>query len=196
MIISRREFAGTLAAGALAGTAGVSGFLVGGCNGSIWGEIQTWVPVGISAFEQVLTLIAPLAAPGIDAIAELVKAGFSVLAGAISQYINAPAADKATFLQKVQLAFKDVSDNLQAFLNAVNVSGSNPIIKVVLGLVSIILSTIASFMAQIGPTPAPIALTLGGTRMDVTPVKRTVKQFKQDFNNALVDAGHPELRIN
>jgi phage-related protein len=200
--MNRREFVGHLTVGPAA-LALCSGFIAAtiasleGCNaGSVWTQIQTWVPVGISAFEQILILVAPLAAPGIDVIAEAVKAGFSVLAGAISQYINAPAADKVTLLQKVQLAFQDVSQNLQAFLTAINVAGTNPIVKVVLGLVSIILSTIASFMSQIGPTPAPVALRAAGTQVDVVPVKRSLKQFKADFNAALVAAGHPELRVN
>lgn len=167
------------------------------CNiGGIWSQIQVWVPVGIAAFEQVLALVAPLAAPGIDAIAELVKAGFAALASAVNQYINAPAADKITLKAKVLLIFSQLSGDIQSFLNAVKVEGTNPIVKVILGLVGIILSTISGFISQIGPTPAPASLRLGGASVQVVPVKRSLKQFKSDFNAALVDAGHPELQIH
>lgn len=171
-------------------------FTMVGCN--VWTEIEQWVPVGITAFESVITLVAPMASPGLNAIAETVKAGFAALAAAVDQYIAAPAADKATLLQKVQLIFEDVSTNLQNFLNAVNIPGANPIVKVVLGLVNIILSTIAGFVNRIG-APAAIAsrrLTLAGQSVVVSPVFRTKKSFKHDFNVVCIDNGHPEAQIN
>src|SRR6516164_10342155 len=113
--MNRRELLG---AGVLVLASGVT-LSLEGCD--VWSEIEQWVPTGIAAFEQIVTLVAPVAAPGIDAIAEAVKAAFSVLAAAVDQYRNAPADQKATLLQKVILAFNLVSTNLQQFLNAINV---------------------------------------------------------------------------
>jgi hypothetical protein len=196
MILNRREFAGALGLGALAGTAGVSGFLVGGCNpASVWKDIETWLPAGISSFEAIVTLVAPIAAPGIDAAAELVKSAFAVLSGAVDQYINAPAADKGSWLGKVETAFKAVEDNMQAFLTAIGQTG-NPIVKLALALANIILSTISSFLAQIGPTPAPVTLRAGAQTVNVVPVSRNRKSFVAAFNTECVQAGHPELEIH
>ena len=107
--MNRRQFVGSLSAGAAALAIG-SSLELEGCNAaSVWKDIETWLPAGISSFEAIVTLVAPLAAPGIDAIAETVKAAFAVLSGAVDSYINAPAADKATWLQRVELAFNDVT---------------------------------------------------------------------------------------
>jgi len=190
--MNRRELLG---AGVLVLASGVT-LSLEGCD--VWSEIEQWVPTGIAAFEQIVILVAPVAAPGIDAIAEAVKAAFSVLAAAVDQYRNAPADQKATLLQKVILAFNLVSTNLQQFLNAINVPGSSPIVKIVLGLVNIILSTIMGFVNRIQPTPATAAvrLTLSGQSVNVTPVVRSRAKFKSDWNAACVQAGHPEMQVN
>jgi len=195
---ARRQFFSHLAQGAgvlaLAGT----GMELGGCSlGSVWAQIQAWVPAGIAAFESVVTLVAPLAAPGIDTIATTVQAGFAALAAAVNQYLNAPAASKATLEQKVLLIFSQLQGDLQAFLSAVNVAGTNPIVKIVLGLISIIVSTITGFLGQIGTPPVtPASLTLGGSTIAITPASRNRAQFVKDFNAACVAAGHLELEIH
>lgn len=193
--MNRREFAGHLATGGLAVAVLGGGLSLEGC--SVWTEIEQWVPVGIAAFESVVVLVAPLAAPGINALAETVKAGFASLAAAVDSYISAPAAQKATFLAKVQLIFEDISQNLQAFLNAVNVGTSNPIIKIVLGLVNIILSTIAGFVNRITPASSikTTSLKMGGQVIVVTPKLRNKNQFKKDFNAECIADGHPEAQI-
>jgi len=151
--------------------------------------------VGISAFEQVLALVAPLAAPGIDAIAELVKAGFASLAAAIDAYLNAPAADKATLAQKVILIFQDISANIQSFITALGQS-SNPIVKIAVALINIIVSTIEGFLQQIMPTPpANATFKVGGRTIEVPPVRRTRKTFISQFNEACAASGHPELEL-
>jgi hypothetical protein len=167
-----------------------------GCNASnVWTDIKTWLPTGIASFEAIMMLVAPLAAPGIDAIAEMVKAAFAVLSAAVDQYIAAPAAEKQGWLAKVQLAFTDVTQNIQQFLTAVGAS-ANPVVKLVLALATIILSTISAFLTKIGPTPAPVTLKLGSQSVTVVPVLRNRKSFVGDFNAACVDAGHPELQLH
>lgn len=194
--MNRREFGRIAGIGVLAATVGGSTIALDGCN--VWTEIEQWLPTGIAAFESVVVLVAPLAAPGIDAIAEAVKAAFAVLSAAVDQYRNAPADQKATFLQKVTLAFELVSSNLQQFLSAINVASTNPIIAIVLGLVKIILSTIMGFVNRIAPSSstASRSMKMGGQSITVTPVLRSRAKFKADFNSELVAAGHPELQVN
>ena len=196
MNVTRRDFGASLGMGLLAGTAGVSGFLEAGRNPvSVWTDIETWLPKGIASFDAIVTLVDPLAAPGIDAFAELVRAGFAVLSAAVDQYIAAPAADKATFLGKVETAFNDVTHNINQFLAAISQS-ANPIVKLAVALATIILSTIEGFMQQIGPTPAPVTLRVGAETITVPPVQRNKKTFVADFNAACVAGGHPELEIH
>lgn len=189
--MNRRKFVGSLASGAAAIALAGGSLELAGCN--VWAEIQAWVPAGVAAFESVVTLVAPLAAPAINTLATTVEAGFSALAAAVNQYINAPAASKATFKDKVLLIFSQLQGDLQAFLSAVNIDAANPILKIVLGLVDIIVSTITGFLTQIGaPVPAP-TMKLASVSITISPVKRDRKQFVKAFNAACV--GHQELWI-
>ena len=194
MKLTRREFA-AIAVGELIGAAGIAGFVVGGCNAAgVWSEIETWLPKGIASFEAIVTLVDPIASPTIVAAAELVRAGFAVLSAAVDQYIAAPAADKATFLGKVQTAFTAVTQNINQFLAAIGQS-AKPIVKLAVALATIILSTIEGFMQQIGPAPVPATLRVGAETVTVAPVQRNKKTFIADFNAACVAGGHPELSI-
>jgi hypothetical protein len=178
------------------GLAVAAGGLFGGCNASnVWKDIQTYVPVGIAAFESILTLVAPLQAPGVDAIAELVKAAFAVLAGAIDQYIAAPAASKSTLIEKVSLALADVIANLQKFAAAVDI-GINPIVSLALNLLTLILSTLNGFLGQLPSTPESNARLAGPKKLKITPVFRNKKEFIKEFNDEVEQNGHPELTIH
>jgi hypothetical protein len=190
--MNRRQFATSAALGfagiLLAGTEG--------CNSEdVWHEIEGWVPVGIQAFESVVALVAPLAAPGIDAIATMVEAGFSAVAAAIDAYLNAPAADKATFAQKLILAFQSLTGQIQNFLTALGQS-SNPIVKVAVMLIGIIVSTIEGFLNQIMPAPpANATFKVGERTIEIPPVRRSRKTFISQFNEQCVASGHPELEL-
>jgi hypothetical protein len=192
MNITRREFAKLTGVGSLA-LAGTGALALEGCD--VWNEIQAWVPAAISAFEQIVTLVAPLSSPAIVAIAQTVEAGFSALAAAVNQYINAPAASKATFADKVRLIFSQLTGDIQAFLSAINES-ANPVVKLALALVSIIVSTIMGFMSRIGTSVASPSLKVGAVVVSVTPAQRNRKQFVSAFNSACTAGGHPELQIN
>lgn len=193
MNLSRREF------GQMAGSAGIAAFTLSaieleGCNAAnVWNDIKTWLPTGIASFEAIVALFPGAAA--LIPIAETVKAAFAVLSAAVDQYINAPPADKITWLQKVELAFTDVTQNIQAFLTAIGQTGS-PAVKLALAIANIILSTIAAFIGKIGPTPAPATLRAAGQSVTVSPVYRNRKQFVTDFNAACIAEGHPELEIH
>jgi hypothetical protein len=198
--ISRRKFNGYLSGGVLlAATGGVPLFGMYTCSSStsVWTEIQQWVPVGISAFESIIALIVPIDSPAIDAIAEMVKAGFASLAGAIDDYINAPAADKASLGARVQLILTDIGNNIQAFLTAIGQS-ANPIVKVAVAIISIIVNTIAGFLGNI---PGPVALKfrtelhVGATTVPVVPVRMSRASFISAVNEELNGAGRSDLNI-
>lgn len=196
--MNRREFVGTLSAGAAALALSGASLELEGCNPtSVWTQIQQWVPVGISAFESIVALVMPLAAPGIDAIAEMVKAGFASLASAIDDYLNAPAAEKATFAQRVQLILTDLGNNIQAFLTAIGQS-SNPIVKVAAALISILVNVIAGFLNQI-PGPAAFKfrteLHVGSTVIPVVATNMNRSTFIAAFNEQLNASGHSDLDI-
>lgn len=203
---TRREFFGHLSRGsatvAMLGAVGsVDVLVMYACSQNptdVWHEIEAWVPTGISAFEMVISLVDPLMSPAITAIAELVKAGFADLAAAIDSYINAPAADKQTWAQKVKLILTALGNNIQSFLSAIQLSG-NPIAKVVAVLIQVIVDTISGFVNNIPGLAAQASFKtefkVGDITVIVHPTVRDRKSFVAAFNEACNSTGHPELRL-
>jgi hypothetical protein len=195
MTLTRREF---VELGLVSTIGGSTLLTLEGCNATdVWHQIETWVPVGIDAFDSILAIVDPLMAPGAAAIALLVKAGFASLASAIDGYLNAPASEKTTWAAKVKLILSQLGTDLQSFLSAVNLSG-NPIVKVVVALVQVIVDTIAGFLGKVVPAAAssfPQTFRVGRETIHVEPMLRDRKKFVAAFNNACVANGHSELQI-
>ena len=192
---SRRAFIGHLA---FAGVGFSALAAVEGCNATnVWSDIHNWIPVGIDAFDSIVSIVDPIMSPAIDAIASLVKAGFASLAAAVNSYLNAPAADKATWGEKIKLILSQLGTDLQSFLTAIGQSG-NPLVKTIVALVQVIVDTIAGFINSIG-TPAAGAFRaefhVGSDRIVVVAAYRNRKRFCEVFNNALDSIGHPDLHI-
>lgn len=176
--------------------------LISSCS-NIVNDIKNWVPVGIAAFSSIVNLlqsagvINPIEGSAIAALISIVKAGFAQVLSDISQYqsITPPPVGA---LQKIKDGLEIIVTNIQTFLNTINIS-NNPIIALVTGLVSIILSTISAFQGQLPASVAarPVAeFHLSGKTIVIVPIKRTRKQFISDFDAACVSAGHPEVEIH
>ena len=59
------------------------------------------------------------------------------------QYQGDPLpADKANLLAEIKTFLKDIANNFQLFLNALGTAG--PVLSVVLGIIQVVLSTLAS----------------------------------------------------
>lgn len=173
---------------------------------NLYADIMKYVPVGLAAFNAILNIltgagvIPPGAGTAVEAIANLVKVAFADLQAAITQYQNAPAADKATLLGEISVALATVEANLQAFWSNLNIPDVN-LANIIEGLLGVILGTLAAFAAQLpAPPAAPDTNSkLGVARsrranlqklIRVTAKKRTVKQFKADFNIRLTEGGY------
>jgi hypothetical protein len=193
MQITRREFNLICGRGTLALAAGGSALLLDGC--SVWTEIEAYVPLGIDALTSIVDLLDPALAAAVDAAAGTIKAEFNQLAAAVTDYLNAPAADKATLKEKVATILTSIGNHFQGFLNAL---GSSPKIAIVVKLVKIILDTLAGFGLRIGGTAATAlhgSLVGGAHRVAVVPVKRSKREFISAFNREITADGHPELAI-
>ena len=188
---TRRQFSSTIL---LALSALSMPFVMAGCN--VIDSILTWVPVGLTALQGIVTLLGPLIGPAAG-IVLLIKAGFADLSAALTDYKNdTNPADKNTLLAKIRTLLADIVAHFQDFLAALNL-GNNPIVNIVVGLVSIILSAIEGFMGQL---PQPTALTasfhVGARQFTVTPkYYKRVSDFKRDFNSVATANGHPEIAI-
>lgn len=193
---TRRLFGKYAGTALLALATGASAVTMVGCN--VVSSIMTWIPIGLTALEGIVTLLGPFIGPGATAIIVLIKAAFADLAAAVSQYnADTNPLDKATLLAKIRTFLAAIVAHFQDFLNALNL-GNNPIVNIVIGLVGIILSAIEGFMGQL---PPPVALTTSfhvGTRTEAITPKfyKSVGAFKADFNRVASANGHPEVEIH
>ena len=194
--MNRRTFMGTSLVAVGSGT-----MLLEGCTfGGVIAEIKAYIPIGIAAFNGVVTLLTGLGIipPGTSTLLALliaaVKGGFADIIAAIDAYNNAPAADKTTLLQKISLILSEISANIGKFFADLNISNSS-VLTLVTGLVQLILSTLAGFASQLPAPPTPVALSarVAGHPIVITPKILSRSEFKAQWNKTVTTAGHPEL---
>ena len=182
---------------------GAGAFAVASVNAACWltggvfAQILSYINVGLQAFQAVVDLVAPTAAPGIDAIVALVKAAFVDLQTAVDAYEAAPAADKATLLGKVSTALSILEAQIQQFWNDLHLPDGN-LATLVSGLLGIILSVLAGFATQL-PAPAPTPQVAKAKALPnvipVTPNKMSAGAFKKAFNAKLTAGGQKPVNF-
>jgi len=195
--MNRRTFTRIASLVLLLATSGISLFLAG-CG--VWTDILNWVPVGEAAINSILAVLTGngvVITPAIQAIVQLIEAGFAALTAAIKEYQSTTPAPVGA-LAKVETAFKDIVDNFTTFLQSLNVSGG--LLGIITGLAQIVLSTIAAFMNQLPPSPANKATLdrassarIAGNVIVVTAKKRSVSSFRSDFN-AVLKSAPPDVK--
>jgi hypothetical protein len=190
--MNRREFGGHLVKGAavvgVITMTGAPALFISGCN--IFTDIKNWVPVGKATVDSIISVLSAngvaLPAPAL-AVVTLIEAGFTDLAGAITEYQSTTPAPVGT-LAKIETAFKDIVDNFGAFVKSLGVSGG--LEAIVVGLAGVVFSTVAAFLNGLPATSAlkrtlVIGSTVPGTNVAIVPKLRTRRGFKRDFNAVL-----------
>jgi len=193
MEITRRQFGGHLVKGAAIATLAASTIELGGC--SVFTDIENWVPVGEAALNSILAELAannvPLSSEA-QAIVKDIEAGFDAITAAVQEY-QSTTPPPVGALAKVQTAFKDVVDQLSAFLSNLALPGGN-IVTLISGLASIVFSTIAAFLNKLPALATVTAIgpihsyRLSGLTYTVTAKYRTRRGFKKDWNSQLDSA--------
>ena len=195
--ITRRGFTGRMLAGA--GAVYLAGVNTA-CwlSGSVFASIMTYVGIGLTAFQAVVSLLDPPLALALAGTIALVKAGFADLQLAVQDYNNAPAADKTTLKNRIAVVLQDLQFEIQKFWSNLNLPG--PLGTLVEGLLNIILSTLAGFAGQL---PAPITPPASVEKMKalaktitVTPQVRNKSQFESDFNAKWAASGRPPVKFS
>ena len=167
-----------------------------GCN--VFDDILAWIPVATNAIDGIVAVLGTLVTPSAAAAITTIKALLDDLAAAVQAYLaDTNPADKSTLLAKIRTFLAAIMSSFQNFLDTLMLNG-NPILKIVLGLATIILSALAGFLGQLPtPTPAPASFRLSGQTVPITPkYYKHVKNFKSDWNAAAVQNGHPEIQIH
>ena len=194
--VTRRDF-GKLAGTGVLSLAAVGSMEFSGCSSTVFSQILSWIPIGISAITGIVTVLGPLVPPQALLIIGLVKAAFADL----SATVNDPnPADKATWLAKIRTILNDIVTNFQSFLAQLNLGG-NPIEAIVLGLAQVVLSALAGFLGQLpaagGKTVSETFRIGRGRLVAYTPhFYKSVNEFKTAYNSVCVANNHQEVEIH
>jgi hypothetical protein len=186
MQISRREFNKLVPAGLLG--LSLTGSLIG-CGSDPLGAYLT---TGKAAFD---SLAALLVSKGIlqegSPLIQDVDAAFSAAEDANTAYNN----NKSAGSSQLAAALAAINQALQAFLAQADIPTSSGLVTIVLDAIEIILSTIAGYLNSLpNPAPVPSILTAkSGHAVTVIPKKRSLSQFKTDWNRVV--ASQPSLLI-
>lgn len=194
--MNRRQF-GSLAA---LGTVGVwFGSTAASC-GSIYAQVSAYVGVGIQAVASVVSLLAGagiISLPEgtlIAAVLATVKAAWADVTAAITAYENAPAAQKATLAGKISVALTVVSQQVQQFWADLKIPDAS-LAQTVAGLLGLVVSTIAGFLAALPAAPAPTFARPLAKTLSITPKVVSVSEFRKEFNAILNAGGHGKYAI-
>ena len=199
MQLTRRSLAGGLGRLGLSFVA-AGAFLETACPafGSVFSSILKYVGTGLQAFQTVLDLLSGLgiinigAMPAIDALIALVKSGFADLQIAVSDYENAPAASKQTLLGKISTAIAALMSTIQQFWSDLNIPDPK-LAETIKGLLGLILSTLSGFLTQL-PAPAAGSVRVTAKQIPVHAEKKSMGEFKKEFNNILDQQGYGKYK--
>lgn len=203
--LTRRQF--TVRASSLLASIGLLPLLTStGCFlSSLYADILKYVPVGLAAFSSVVSILAsdgiignPIAA-AIAAIVALVNKGFADLQTAVNAYEAAPSSQKTTELMSVSTALSTAEAYIQQFWANLTIPDPQEA-SLIQGLLGIIVSTLLGFATQLPAVSAATSPALAmraslARTIVVTPKKRSVAQFRHDFNALLKGTTHDHATI-
>jgi hypothetical protein len=172
MIIGRRSFMGVAAMGAIA-------MNLKTCNiESALADLTEWIPEGIEAIDEIVTLINPAAGTILSTATSAIPGLWAAIAAGIAEYESTTPAPVGA-LQKVLTGLKDLSDNLTQVINALPSSVSIPaatLMAVRLGL-KLTIATINWFAEKHGGTASPASKTAAGAAVCAKSRKDYVAKF-------------------
>ena len=189
--VTRRSFSTWL----LLFAVGIAAFTMSGCN--VLQDLIDYIPWIVRALQSISSIVGPFMPAPAATILGIITGALTDLQAACVQYQGDPLpADKANLLAEIKTFLKDIANNFQLFLNALATAG--PVLGVVLGIIQVVLSTLGWFSGSL-PVSAtatamqmPMTLRASNQILYIIPQKRSLKQFKQDFNTVVQNNGHPE----
>lgn len=204
--MDRRQFFEVSSKGVL-GTAlvravavGSVAYLVAGCN--IEQDILDWVKIGGPAIGTILQLLVGagiIACLTCSVLANTVVAAISAIGTAVQNWMNAPAANKQTFLGKITTALQAALSAATTFFESVAIPDQK-LATLIEGLVSLIVNALSGFIGQLGGTSAAASakkeVKLQAKTIPIVPVVLKASTFKSRFNNLLIEYQHPEVILH
>ncbi len=177
-------------------------------------ELETYLPIGLTAFSGVVSIINPIAGSALSIASGLATKLWGDITPALNNYTAAPASAKSTPLGELLTALQSAEGQVSVvdsdLATAVNINQTDlKASQAVLLVITATLSSIQAKLAKSTPTvaaPAPPAavasaraarpstVAVGTQTLDVTAASNG-KDFRNKVNQIWVAAGHPERKV-
>lgn len=172
--MNRRAFVGTLTASA-AGLALASTATLSGC--SALDDLETYVPIGLAAFDGIITLINPVAGSALDLAVKALDIAWTAVSTAIANYQHDTTDPKNTLLEKIIAALNSLVPALDQFLQTFLGGLPTGIQNAVEAGINLLIATLTSIAGRLGGGPA----TLSAKAKLITPPANK-SQFLAAYN--------------
>lgn len=180
MTMNRRQFGGHLVAGGLGLALAGSTLMLEGC--SALDELTTWVPVGLAAFDGIVSIVDSV----FTAVGATVDALWAAAQNAISLYQHS-TDPQVTRLDKLIAALDALAGGLSQALAALPVSIPAGVLAAAKAGLGLLIATLKSIRNKLQPpTPAPAAVYVAA--IGVEPAKST-RDFRNKFNAIMASNG-------
>jgi hypothetical protein len=197
--MNRRNFGRTCFL-ALAGLVFMAPMALVGC--ADFGSVLNYITLTLGI---IMTVAAPFLPPGISTIVALVKAGLADVSATVTQYDAAPAANKASLLDKINLIVTEVITNFQQLI-AQLLPNAGPLTSLIENLAEDIIGAITGWVDDLAGTtstvPAQVTaakagtLHLANTSIVIKPWKCDAKKYRATVNAQLTAAGRSDLALH
>lgn len=177
--------------------------------------LADYIPIindGIGTIETFFGAALPI---GISAILDIVKAALADIQTACVDYEKAPAASKATFIEKIEVFLNGLVSGFQQLLDNFGSLGIVP--AIVLGVINIVVSTLEWLVGKFSAgVPAyaktysngvvilrtmttPVRLTVkmssGSQIITINPIERKQNEFKAEIDSLMAANGRSDIVI-
>jgi hypothetical protein len=168
-------------------------------------DILAWAPLGLAAFNAVITMLETFgiitADPALVIIVAAVRTGFADLVQDVKLY-EAIKPPPSGALAEISAVLTLIAGNIKDLFATIQTSFA-PVINLIIGLVQLILGTIAGFVNTIGPQPGMTLTTatmansfkfsVNRQTVNYVPLKMSPAKFKHDWNAICTSQGHKEM---
>ncbi len=183
---NRRQFVGHLVTGSAGLALAGSTLTLSGC--SALDELESWVPVGLAAFDGVAALVDSV----FTAVAATVDALWAAVNNAISLYTHT-ADPTTTALDKVIATLDALAGGLTQAVAALPISIPASVLSAARAALALLIATLKSIQAKLEPNPTPIPATMKAVIGSTVPAK-SKRDFVNKFN-AIMLANNQPLRV-
>lgn len=184
--MNRRQFGGHLVTGGLGLALAGTSLTLEGC--SAISDLESWVPVGLAAFDGVAAIVDSV----FTTIATTVDALWAAVNAAIANYQHS-TDPQVTRLDKLIAALDALAGGLTQALAALPVSIPAGVLTAAKAILALTIATLKSIQARLEPTPTPVSANVRAAIGGVQPAKSKKDYIKQV--NSICASNGVSLRV-